>query len=200
MAKRPSSKGTSSVRVISMRLIVTAAAVVLITTAVITVAWVAERNVRKTLTREMETRLVLEARNLALLSSSALLSDFPELTLHPVVKEMQSSRPELKLVFVVDHQGIVQGHADVALLGTAYSLDPSFGPVTPAAALGDGESLVGNDELLVVTRTVLHPNGETIGSVFVGIGRRHAEASLMAARKQQLFALLPILAAAGVAT
>ena len=200
MAKRPSSKGTSSVRVISMRLIVTAAAVVLITTAVITVAWVAERNVRKTLTRELETRLVLEARNLALLSSSALLSDFPELTLHPVVKEMQSSRPELKLVFVVDHQGNVQGHADVALLGTAYSLDPSFGPVAPAAALGDGESLVGNDELLVVTRTVLHPNGETIGSVYVGIGRRHAEASLMAARKQQLFALLPILVAAVVAT
>ena len=72
---KPSSKTrkTRKTRLISMRLIVTAASVLLIAAAVITVGAVAERNARKTLTQEMETRLVLEARNLALISSAALL-------------------------------------------------------------------------------------------------------------------------------
>jgi serine phosphatase RsbU (regulator of sigma subunit)/anti-sigma regulatory factor (Ser/Thr protein kinase) len=184
------------VRVISMRLIVTAVSVVLIAAAVVTVGGVAERNARRTLTRELETRLVLEARNLALLSSSALLSEFPELTLHPLVKEMAAQRPELELVCVVDLEGNVQGHADAERLGTPWTDDPTLRPVASAASLEEGETLLGNDALLVVRRDVRHPNGERIGSVIVGLGRRHAEASLVAARRQQLLVLLPILAAA----
>ena len=145
--KKPNDSGNSSkMRLISMRLIVTAASVVLIAAAVITVGAVAERNARKTLTHELETRLVLEARNLALLSSAALLSEFPELTLHPVVKEITSARPELELVCVLDHNGIVQGHADVEWLGKSWTPDPTLRPVPPAASLDDGETLRESDE------------------------------------------------------
>jgi serine phosphatase RsbU (regulator of sigma subunit)/anti-sigma regulatory factor (Ser/Thr protein kinase) len=200
MKNAKGSNGSSQTRVISMRLIVTAASVLLIGAAVITVGAVAERNARRTLTRELETRLVLEARNLALISSAALLSEFPELTLHPVVKEMTSARPELELVCVVDHNGLVQGHADVGWLGREWMFDPTLRPVPSAATLEDGETLRGNDALLVVRRDVRHASGETIGAVIVGLGRHHAEASLMAARKQQLLVLLPILAVAVMLT
>jgi serine phosphatase RsbU (regulator of sigma subunit)/anti-sigma regulatory factor (Ser/Thr protein kinase) len=200
MDKATNGANTTRTRLISMRLIVTAASVVLIAAAVFTVAGVAERNVRRTLTRELETRLVLEARNLALVGSSALLSEFPELTLHPVVKKMTSERPELEMVYVVDLDGIVQGHAEAERLGTHWSIDPTLQPVKPAASLDEAETLLGNDKLLVVRRDVHHPNGETIGAVVVGIGRRHAEASLMAARKQQLLVLLPVLGAAVLLT
>src|SRR5213594_2272418 len=70
----------------SIRWIVTAAAVLLTTGGVLSVSTVAERNARRDLAREVETRLLLEARNIALTSSEALLTDFPELSLHPLLK------------------------------------------------------------------------------------------------------------------
>jgi sigma-B regulation protein RsbU (phosphoserine phosphatase) len=187
-------------RVISIRLIVTAAAVVLIVAAVVGIAGVAERNTRSTLARELEKRLVLEARNLALLSSGALLSDYPELTLHPIVKEMTDERPELEIVYVVDHAGVVQGHADVEMLGTPRPADGSLTAVAPTTTLDEFESLSVNDDLLVVRRDILHPNGQTIGAAVVGLKRSHVEASLLAARRSQLIVLFPVLGAAVLLT
>src|SRR6185503_3627259 len=106
--------------VLSLRWIAALGAVALTTAAVLTVGAVAERNTRQALTREIETRLLLEARNLALTSSEALLADYPELTLHPLVKEMKSEQPELALVLVLDHKGVIQGDPDARLLGTRF--------------------------------------------------------------------------------
>ncbi|MGD8414087.1 MAG: SpoIIE family protein phosphatase, partial [Candidatus Latescibacterota bacterium] len=105
-------------------------------------------------------------------------------------------RPELELVCVVDLDGNVQGHPDVERLNTPWADDPSLKPVPSAASLEDSETLLGNDDLLVVRRDVRHPGGEKIGSVIVGLSRRHAEGALVEARRQQLLVLLPILAVA----
>lgn len=186
--------------VIGMRLIVTAVAVLLITGAVIGVGSVAERNARLALTKELETRLVLEARNLANASSGALLSEFPELTLHPLVKEMKAGRSDLALLFVVDHNGIIQGHWDVQKLGTAFQLDTEYTPAKARTTLGAGETLLENSEILLVETPILHPNGQNIGTSVVGLERSHIDAALIEARKKQMVFLMPILGAAVLLT
>src|ERR1044072_4209618 len=72
--------------VVSIRWIVTLAAVVLIAAAVLSVGAIGEHSTREALTAEIETRILVDARMLATASSNAMLGDFPELTLHPLIR------------------------------------------------------------------------------------------------------------------
>jgi serine phosphatase RsbU (regulator of sigma subunit)/anti-sigma regulatory factor (Ser/Thr protein kinase) len=186
--------------VFSMRLMVTGVVVVLVVAAVLGVGNVAERNMRRVLTRELETRLVLEARNLANLSSSALLSDFPELALHPVIKEMRAERPDLAMILVVDHHDIIQGHDNAEKLGTPCKLHGSLEPVESGVKLRSDETLLGNASLVVVRTPILHPNGKSMGTAIVGLERHHVHALLTEARTRQAIFLVLILAAAVLLT
>lgn len=179
--------------VITMRSIVTVTTVALIAASVLGLGSLSEKNTRAILTREIETRLVLEARNLALLSSTALLSDYPELTLHPVIKEMKTERPDLAIVTVVDHDGVIQGHAQADKLGTPFELGVEVVPLPSRAGLAPGETLLANSELVVVTTPIKHPNGEMIGKAIVGLERSHVDRLLAQARKSQLVFLAVIL-------
>jgi serine phosphatase RsbU (regulator of sigma subunit)/anti-sigma regulatory factor (Ser/Thr protein kinase) len=178
----------------SMRWMVTSATVALITAAVLTVGLVSERNARRTLTREIETRLLLEARNLALTSTGALLSGLPELTLHPLVKEMKTERPELAFVVVQDHHGVVQGHADARRLGQAYELPKGLEPVPTTMRLQPGERLLGNRNLLVVQAPVTLAGGQRAGTATVGMLRTHIDQAIATTRREQLLYLAVLLA------
>ena len=136
-------------RVVSMRLIVSGAAAALVTLCIIGVGAVSEKNTRELLASEVEARLLLEASNLAHLSSDALLDDFPELTLNPVVSEIQEKRPDLAVVTVLDHRGAIKGHADVRMYGMSLALLDSLTPVETSLELDAGEVFLGNDRLLV---------------------------------------------------
>jgi len=175
--------------VLSIRWIVTAAAVALTTGAVLSVGVVAERNTRRALAREAEARLLLEARNLALTSSEALLNDFPELTLHPFLKEMKAREPELAFALVVDKNGVIQGDPDARELGGRYRPSSTLAPVQPTQPLGAEESIMGNHQVLVVTSPVLHRNGRTIGTAIVALRRGHLERMIQSARRQQTLVL-----------
>ncbi|NIO29126.1 MAG: SpoIIE family protein phosphatase [Candidatus Latescibacteria bacterium] len=191
--KKNTSASVPRHRVIGMRFVVTAVAVTMVTFAIIGAGSVAERHARRALMRELEQRLVLEARNLALLSSSALLSDYPELTLHPIVKEMKTERPDLAMVYVLDHEGIIQGHSDAAKLGTPFSERMELQSVEPHIGLREGESFMGDTELLAVNAPILHPNGKTIGKAIVGLERSYVDATIIEARRKLLIFLLPVL-------
>jgi len=181
--------------VISIRWVVTGVAVVLVAAAVLSVGAVSERNLRRTLSREIETRLVLEARNLALTSSGALLSEFPELTLVPLVKTMQAERPELAFVVVVDHLGRIQGHADPRHLGEAYTPPAGLVP-TAASGLKGGERFLGSPSLLVVEAPVTYANGPPIGRAVVAMQRTYVERAVAAGRRSQFLFLAALLAVA----
>ena len=201
MRKNTSRRRRRGSRVFSMRFIVTAVAVAMVTGAVVGAGAVAERQARRALTSELETRLVLEARNLALMSAPALLTEFPELTLHPAVKEMAQERPDLAVVYVTDHANIIQGHADLERLGTTpRALGMDVQPVQPTTQLHPGESLRGNRRILVVDAPILHPNGGVIGTATVGLERTHVEADLVALRKKLMLFLLPVLVLAVLVT
>jgi serine phosphatase RsbU (regulator of sigma subunit)/anti-sigma regulatory factor (Ser/Thr protein kinase) len=182
--------------VISIRWVVTGVAVVLVIAAVLVVGGVAERNMRSALTREVEARLLLEARNLSLTGSGALLSDFPELTLAPLVKKIQADRPELAFVVVVDHLGRVQGHADPRRLGEAFTLPAGLAPAPSALALQPGERLLANRELLVVEVPVSYPNGPRIGRAVVAMRRGYLDAAVSSGRRSQFLFLAALLAIA----
>jgi len=172
-------------RALSIRWIATALTVLLTATAVLSVAFVAERNARQALWRETETRTLLLARNLALTSTGALLSDFPELTLQPVVKEILARQSELAFATVVNHRGVIQGDADPRRLGTAFAGPPDLAPVTDAGALADGERLGADERLLVARVPVRQGGGEVIGTAYVGLRRDYIERTLAASRRQQ---------------
>lgn len=180
-----------------IRFIVTTAAVAVTAFTVLAVGSVQERNSRAALTTEITTRLLLNARNLALTSVGALLSDVPELVLHPLIKEMHVRQPELELIVVVDHEGVIQGHAESRSLGTRFEGPSGLAPMEFSRGLGSGEHLMGNERLLLASSPVLHPSGEVIGNARVGMEREYIHRIISSARSRQIL-ILAILLTVGV--
>jgi serine phosphatase RsbU (regulator of sigma subunit)/anti-sigma regulatory factor (Ser/Thr protein kinase) len=200
MAKETKSapKGVSRRSVLSIRWIVAIAAAVLTTLVVLGVTGVMERRTRSVLRDEIEARLLAEARNLALASTRALLTDYPELLLAPLVKEMHSGQSELTFIAVVDRSGIVQGHPDVRQIGTAFALPQDLRPVASTVSRGRGESLTENAAMLLVSVPILDPNGRVLGNAHVGLRRGHIEQAVSRVSRQQYLILAAFLLA-GVA-
>lgn len=181
-------------RVWSIRWIVSGAALAITVVTVLGVGGVAEHNARRALTQELESRLVLAARNLAMTSSRALLSDFPELTLTPILTEMKQTQPEQAFAAVVDLEDAVRGHAEARLLGTQLALPPTVRPEPTVASLRTGEQLLGDEALLVAAAPVIHPAGHRIGTAYVAFRRDHVEAVIARARRDQVIIVAAVLA------
>ena len=186
-------------RWLSIRWIVVVTAAGLLTAAVLAVGAVSERNTREALTREIETRLFLQAGNLAMAGSEALLSDFPELTLHPLAREMKSLQPELALVEVLDHDRIIQGDPDPRRLGTRYVPGRTLRPIVSHQPQRGGEQLLTDGTLLVASVPVMHRDGRRIGTAMAGIRRDYLEGVLDRVRQQQMI-VLEIVLLVGIAT
>jgi serine phosphatase RsbU (regulator of sigma subunit)/anti-sigma regulatory factor (Ser/Thr protein kinase) len=184
--------GTRSARprpVWSVRWAVTGAMAALTVAAVISVGAVSERSARRALAAEMEERLALQARNLAMVASGALLTDLPEWTLLPLIKEMRSRQPELAFVDIVDREGIVRADADARNLGARFSPPAELVPEAGAPALPENESLLGNRALLVASSRIVDPRGRTLGTAWVGLRRSAIAERLQAARRSQALML-----------
>ncbi len=181
--------------VFGIRWIVTVAAVALITIVVISLGVVHERQMRETLTSELESRILLSARDLALISASALLVDYPELTLNPLLKEMQAKHPETAGTVVVDVSGIIQGHADVRRVGETYVPPAGLHALPRVQGQGEDEFLMGNKEVLVALATVHSPRGQRLGTASVGLKREYISRAIGRARFQQIPILISLLAA-----
>ncbi len=181
--------------VLSIRWIVAGAAAVLTTLVVLGVTGVMERRTRSVLVDEIETRLLVEARSLALASSRALLTEYPELLLAPLVKEMHQGQPELAFLSVVDRSGIVQGHPDVRQIGTAFVPPENIRPVVSAVPRGTNESLAESPAMLLVSVPILDPNGRVLGTAFVGVRRSYVEQAVSRVSRRQYLILAAFLAA-----
>lgn len=181
---------------VSIRWIVAGAAAVLVTISVLGVTAVTERRTREVLVREIEARLMVQARSLAVTSTGALVTQYPELTLAPLLTEMRSRQPELEILAVVDRSGTIQGHFDVRRIGSAYVSPRGLTEVATSAPLKPGESLAGNAAVLVATAPVVDTNGDLLGKALVGLRRSHVDAALAGIARPQLLVLGALLAAA----
>jgi len=179
--------------VISMRWVLTGATVILLTAAVVGVGAVSEQHTRLALTRELETRLLLEARNLSLTGAGALLTGLPELTLHPLVRTMQTERPELAFVVVLDHRGLIQGHVDARQLGQPYAMPAGLTPVPSPVPLAAGERLLAGPQLLVVEAPITSAEGQHVGTALVGMKRAYIDRTVAAARRSLMVILAGVL-------
>ena len=179
--------------VFSIRWIVAGTAAVLTTLAVLGVTGVMERRTRNVLADEIETRLLLEARNLALASSSALLTDYPELVLAPLLKEMQARQRELAMIVVLDRSGIIQGHPDVRRIGTRFARPNGLQRIPFPAPRRRNESLEGNGTILLVSAPILDADGRILGTALVGMNRSHIEQAINQIGKQQPLILVAFL-------
>jgi len=186
--------------VVGMRMILSLAVSVLVSITVIGVSWIAERNAREVLHLEMQTHLLLEARHLALLSADALLTDFPELTLCPVVRKMQEERGDLAIAVVLDHEDHVQGHADPRRIGQNWKRKENLKPLVTTIETGGGELVLGNEELILAKVPVRHVGGRRIGSAVVGLNRSHLEAMVTRARRELMLVTAALLAMAVLST
>ncbi len=177
-------------RVLSMRLLISLSTVALLVSTMVAVYGMTERHARQAMRRELETRLLLEARHLALLSTDALLSEFPELTLCPIVTSMLETRSDLEFAAVVDHDGTIRGHADVRRLGQPLSELHDLETYPAVVDLADGEDMLADAHLVAARVPARHVGGQTVGSVVVAKNLDHIEIALQASRRQ--IALLAI--------
>lgn len=185
-------------RVISIRFIVTATTVALVAGVVLGVGLVGEQHTRRMLSSEIEARVLMTARNLARVGSSALLSEFPELTLHPVIRELHNDHPELAYAVVVDHRNRIQGHRSARKLGEPFSPPPHLREIPSSHSLAPGEKILENSQALGARVPVHHPGGADIGTVYVGLQRDYFEAALTESRRKQAIMLLVLLVLAVV--
>jgi serine phosphatase RsbU (regulator of sigma subunit)/anti-sigma regulatory factor (Ser/Thr protein kinase) len=186
--------------VISIRIVVTSVALTITTSAMLGVGAVAERNARRALTAEVQARLLLEGRNLARSAAPVLLGEFPELTLHPLVKELAVEHGEIALAVVVDHRGLIQGHPDARELGHPFAPPPGLKSLAPQTPLHDEETLASNDNVMLVSVPIVQTRGRELGTVWVGVYRSYVDGLLEHARQQVILILSIALALGMLAT
>lgn len=173
-----------------MRVILSAVTASLIAVSVIGFGKLAEQNTRQTLSEEIENRLILEARNLASLSVDALLTDYPELTLCPLVSDMQLDRQDLAFVAVLDHDRKIQGHIDLSMLGQDLPVMADMQPRPSAHVLHAGEEVLSNADLILVSVPARHANGRQVGTAIVGLRQTYLDE--MVARPRRAFLMLTV--------
>jgi serine phosphatase RsbU (regulator of sigma subunit)/anti-sigma regulatory factor (Ser/Thr protein kinase) len=171
---------------LSIRWIVVATSAALIAAAVTGMGVVSERATREALNREIEARLLLQSRGLALAGADALLSDFPELTLHPLSLELKERQPDLALIVVVDGAGRIQGDPDVRRIGQEFRELRLLRDAPSRQALQPGEKMQTDGRLLVASAPVSHRDGRRMGTALVGLPLSYVEDVIQRARRGQM--------------
>ncbi len=170
-------------RVISLRLIATLAVAGLVAGTMLAIARVNEQYTRQALLAEAESRMLLEAGNLALLSQNAMLTEFPELTLVPLITDLQDTHPEIALVVVVDHRNFIRGSADPRSIGKLYKPMEDLEPCSQTYSSNNWDRVWENDELRLAEALIQRTGERTLGRVILGVEKGHVEMKVRQARK-----------------
>lgn len=187
-------------RFISLRLLASLAAAGLVAITVVIIVWVNEMSMRQTLTQEAQTQLVLEARNLAITGSDALLSEYPELTLIPLIKDILEERDEIQDVVILNHEGKIQGSSDSRAIGQAWHRPPEFQALENTMALETGERLSESDRSIMMECPVHYAVDSDLGRVIMTLDKGFIEAKIQATRAKLLVTASILLAVAVLLT
>jgi len=181
--------------VISLRLIASVAAALLVGLSVGVIIHFNEKNLQANLTQEAQIQVLLEARNLAMVSTDPLLSEFPELTLMPLAKEIVNSRPELVDVTITDHKGKIVGSPVSGRLGATRKSDQ---PTTDVAegTIREGEKMYMAAGNLVVEVPIHRANAGNLGAVVLAYDTHFIDRKIQASRNSQLRIMLTLLVGA----
>ena len=178
---------------VSIRWVIPIATILLTTLVAGGVGVVGERNARRALTEELVARLCARANNLALVGSSALLTPFPELTLHPLLLTMREREPALALATICDRSGAILGDADASRLGQRFTPPSGLRLRRAGQRLPDVE-VYESRTLLLASSPIVHPNGARLGRVFIALGRGTIDEAVGRARQPVLVLYVAFLA------
>ncbi len=185
---------------ISLRWGATFAAASLVAITVIVVAYANERNMREALVHDAQAQLVLEARNLAITSSTALLGEFPELTLAPLVKDILNDRPEILEVVITNHEGKIQGSPHTREIGTVWQKPDNLMVLDGFTMLAAGEKLSQSQSIIMVECPIHLDNESDLGWVAIVLDKKFIESKILATRKTLLTIAAVLLVIAMVVT
>jgi serine phosphatase RsbU (regulator of sigma subunit) len=152
------------------------------------------RHERAVLEVETERRLLAQCRNLASLSSSPLLDEFPEFVLHPLIKDILAENAELAYAVVVDRSGRIRGDQDLRSVDQPYADRPTLAALPVELARGNREEFRHDEEILEVSVPVVYRDGSLLGSVHLGMRKEHLNRAIAAAQRSVLRVVLGALA------
>ncbi len=183
---------------VSLRILVPLVSALILAGGVIGTAVISEHQSRALLNQEIHTRLLLQARNLGFACTGALLEEFPELTLQPLVRDLLGSHPEISSVAILDRSGIVQGHHDNQVLGRVLTVPQGMSMRVEGLRLRKGEELLMESGRTVAVTQVVHSSGKRLGTVIVTMRAGYLEDALSQGRRKQWLLLSILLALGGV--
>jgi serine phosphatase RsbU (regulator of sigma subunit) len=167
----------------SLRLIVTIAVSSLVLLVTIATGSLIIRHEKRTLEDELRRRLLAQCRNVASLASKPLLDDFPEFTLHPLVKGLQKENEDWSYVVVVDRSGLVKGAEEMTSVDAPFVEPASLAPFSGPLPLKPDEVFEENANLYQVSSPVLFQDGSLLGRVHIGMPKSHVRAVVAGAVK-----------------
>lgn len=194
-ASSPAPSGARPQHFTSLRVIIPAVAALLLAGSLVAAAMFVEHNGRVLLVRESQNQLLLQARNLALTSSGALLEAFPELTLQPIMRDLLVKRPELQQVLVVGSDGVIRAHPDSRSLGKPYRASAGLRAITASVPLEKDEELLADHGSIVAVTPIVLASGQRLGRAIVSMRRDYVESAIAAARRRQWVVLGTLLLA-----
>jgi serine phosphatase RsbU (regulator of sigma subunit) len=164
-----------------------AVAVAFVLTLVTAIGVIILRHEKLALTREVELRVLSQARSIAASSERTMLEPDPELTFQKLMREMMSRDPDIESIVVVDERGEILAHPEVTRIGSRYAPPAPLDPVRDLNYF-DAEELVaeGEDTFLVQAPIKRTFEGQvlTIGRVYIHSSKGKIEKAIGSAQLQ----------------
>ncbi len=162
-------------------------AVAFVVALVTVTGFIVIRHEKMALTREVELRVLAQARSIAASSERTMLEPDPELTFQKLLREMMSRDPDIESIVVVDRNGAILAHPEVTKIGSRYDPPRGLDPVPDIPYL-DAEEMVAEGEDVFVVNAPIKRTYEgqvsNIGRVFIRSSKGKIEKAISSARLQ----------------
>ena len=162
-------------------------AIAFVLTLVTAIGFLLIRHERLALTREVELRVLSQARSIAASSERTMLEPDPELTFQKLLREMMSRDPDIESIVVVDRDDKILAHPEVIKIGTKYEPSRGLVPVTDLNYFDPDELVAEGEDVFLVTAPIKRTyEGEVsnIGRVYIRSSKGKIEKALGEARFQ----------------
>ena len=171
----------------SLRTKAAAVAIALVLTLVTAIGVIVIRHEKVALTREVELRVLSQARSIAASSERTMLEPDPELTFQKLLREMMSRDPDIESIVVVDENGDILAHPEVTRIGTRYEPPVNLQPVRDLNYFDAEETVAEGEDVFLVNAPIKRTyEGQvlTIGRVYIRSSKGKIEKAIGSAQLQ----------------
>jgi len=165
-------------KALSLKLQITFLVILLIAGLVGAFSWTVISGKRNMIISELYRTVILQARNIALSSSKALLHRDPEFELHPLITRVKRSDRNIVSVSVVNSKGIIKGSEDLMSIDKKYMEPDDLNKAENSISLLSNEKLYQNEDIVYVSVPVMDQS-EIIGSVSIRYSKQKVKSTIL---------------------